>query len=153
VVETPTGEIVATIRWWRPARSRSPMRTTAVRDRCHGGRCDPEHQRRRRSARSARSPRRSSPAPPRLGTPGWGPNWSNWRRWRRRTGGRCCWPRWSGRSPSAAGAWPTCAPSWTPAPARPRPRPAGDALVLELPMVPARSLADYAIDRSGAGAR
>jgi transposase len=35
----------------------------------------------------------------------------------------------------------------------PRPRPAGDALVLELPVVPTGSLADYAIDRSGAGAR
>jgi hypothetical protein len=35
----------------------------------------------------------------------------------------------------------------------PRPRPPGDALVLELPVVPTRSLADYAIDRSGAGAR
>jgi len=35
----------------------------------------------------------------------------------------------------------------------PRPRRAGDALVLELPVVPTRPLADYAIDRSGAGAR
>jgi hypothetical protein len=35
----------------------------------------------------------------------------------------------------------------------PRPRPAGEALVLELPVVPTRPLADYAIDRSGAGAR
>jgi transposase len=35
----------------------------------------------------------------------------------------------------------------------PQPRPPGDALVLELPMVPTRPLADYAIDRSGAGAR
>jgi len=35
----------------------------------------------------------------------------------------------------------------------PRPRPAGDALVLELPAVPTRPLADYAIHRSGAGAR
>ena len=35
----------------------------------------------------------------------------------------------------------------------PQPRPAGDALVLELPVVPTRPLADYAIDRSGAGAR
>jgi hypothetical protein len=35
----------------------------------------------------------------------------------------------------------------------PRPRPAGEALVLELPMVPTRPLGDYAIDRSGAGAR
>jgi hypothetical protein len=35
----------------------------------------------------------------------------------------------------------------------PQPRPAGDALVLKLPMVPTRPLADYAIDRSGAGAR
>jgi transposase len=35
----------------------------------------------------------------------------------------------------------------------PQPRPAGDALVLELPMVPTRPLADYAIDRSGTGAR
>jgi hypothetical protein len=34
----------------------------------------------------------------------------------------------------------------------PRPRPAGDALVLELPVVPTRPLADYAIDQSGAGA-
>ena len=35
----------------------------------------------------------------------------------------------------------------------PQPRPAGEALVLELPVVPTRPLADYAIDRSGAGAR
>jgi hypothetical protein len=35
----------------------------------------------------------------------------------------------------------------------PQPRPPGDALVLELPVVPTRPLADYAIDRSGAGAR
>jgi transposase len=35
----------------------------------------------------------------------------------------------------------------------PQPRPAGDALVLELPVVPTRPLADYAIHRSGAGAR
>jgi transposase len=35
----------------------------------------------------------------------------------------------------------------------PQPRPPGDALVLKLPMVPTRPLADYAIDRSGAGAR
>jgi hypothetical protein len=35
----------------------------------------------------------------------------------------------------------------------PRPRPAGEALVLELPVVATRPLADYAIDRSGAGAR
>jgi hypothetical protein len=35
----------------------------------------------------------------------------------------------------------------------PQPRPAGDALVLELPVVPTRPLTDYAIDRSGAGAR
>jgi transposase len=35
----------------------------------------------------------------------------------------------------------------------PQPRPAGDALVLELPVVPTRPLSDYAIDRSGAGAR
>jgi hypothetical protein len=34
----------------------------------------------------------------------------------------------------------------------PQPRPAGEALVLELPVVPTRPLADYAIDRSGAGA-
>jgi hypothetical protein len=35
----------------------------------------------------------------------------------------------------------------------PQPRPAGDTLALELPVVPTRPLADYAIDRSGAGAR
>jgi transposase len=35
----------------------------------------------------------------------------------------------------------------------PQPRPAGEALVLELPVVPTRPLSDYAIDRSGAGAR
>jgi len=35
----------------------------------------------------------------------------------------------------------------------PQPRPAGDALVLELPAVPTRPLADYAIGGSGAGAR
>jgi transposase len=35
----------------------------------------------------------------------------------------------------------------------PQPRPAGDALVLELPVVPTRPLADYAIGGSGAGAR
>ena len=33
----------------------------------------------------------------------------------------------------------------------PEPRPAGDALVLELPVVPVRSLADYAIDTSSTG--
>ena len=35
--------------------------------------------------------------------------------------------------------------------AAPRPRPAGDALIVELPAVPTRSLADYAIDRPAPG--
>ena len=38
-------------------------------------------------------------------------------------------PRWTGRSRSAGGAPPTCAPSWPPGPATADPRPAGDALV------------------------
>ena len=55
------------------------------------------------------------------------------------------WPRWTGRSRSAGGAPPTCAPSWPPGPACADPRAAGDALVLDLPVVPVRPLSDYAI--------
>ena len=40
-------------------------------------------------------------------------------------------PRWTGRSRSAGGGPPTCAPSWPPAPAHRSPPPAGDALVLD----------------------
>ena len=55
-------------------------------------------------------------------------------------------PRWTGRWRSAGGAPPTCAPSWPPAPARPQPRTAGDALVLACP--PCRS-ARWPTTRSG----
>jgi hypothetical protein len=74
-----------------------------------------------------------------------GPNWSSWPRSRRGMGAMRCWPRWSGRSPSAGGARPMwlhpgrrCWHSAAP-PSR------GGALVLELPMVPTRPLSDYAI--------
>ena len=38
-----------------------------------------------------------------------------------------------------------CAPSWPPATGAPQPRPAGDALVLDLPIAPTRSLDAYKI--------
>jgi hypothetical protein len=117
VVDTATGEVVADHALVAPGRPRSPMRTTAGPGRRPGGRCDPRPLRRRRSAPSARSRRRSSPALPRPGTPGWAPNWPSSPGSRQRTAGRCCWPRWNARSPSAGGARQTCAPSWTPAPA------------------------------------
>ena len=58
---------------------------------------------------------------------------------------------WPGRSRSAAGGPPTCAPSSPPAPEHPSPPPAGDALVLELPRVPTRPLSDYAIGATPTG--
>ena len=55
-------------------------------------------------------------------------------------------PRWTARSRSAGGVPPTCGPSSAPAPACPGPQTEpGDALVLDLPVVPVRPLADYAL--------
>ena len=121
------------------------MSTTAARGPRRGGRCGRRPPRRRRSARSARSRRRSSPAPPRPGTPGWDPELAELNTLRAAHGeeafgaalGRAvAFGRWRAadvRSILAAG------------PGTADPRAAGDALVLELPVVPVRPLSDYAI--------
>ena len=121
------------------------MSTTAGRGRRRGGRCGRGPPRRRRSARSARSPRRSSPAPPRPGTPGSGPELAELNTLRAAHGEpefvaalsrAVAFGRWRAadvRSILAAG------------PGTADPRAAGDALVLELPVVPVRPLSDYAI--------
>ena len=121
------------------------MSTTAARGPRRGGRCGRRPRRRRSSARSARSPRRSSPAPPRPGAPGWARELAELNTLRAAHGEQAflaaldravAFGRWRAadvRSILAAGA------------GAPSPRPAGDALILDLPAVPVRPLADYAI--------
>ena len=123
------------------------MSTTAARGPPRrGGRCGPGPRRRRSSARSARPPRRSSPARPRPGHTRLGPELAELNTLRAAHGEQAfaaaldravAFSRWRAadvRSILGAGAGP---PGPTAEP--------GDALVLDLPVVPVRPLADYAI--------
>ena len=89
---------------------------------------------------------RSWPAPPPPATPGWPPNWWSWSRYGPRTASRAllaaleravAFRRWRAedvRSILAAGAGTA------------QVRPAGQALVMELPQVPTRPLSAYTLD-------
>ena len=119
------------------------MTTTAARGPRRGGRCARRLPRRRRSARSDRSRRRSSPAPPRPHTP-LGPELAELNTLRAAHGEQVfgaalsravAFGRWRAADVrSILAACPDCLP---PCP--------GDALVLELPVVPVRPLSDYAL--------
>jgi hypothetical protein len=121
------------------------MSITAARGPRRGGRCGRTRPRRRRSARSARQRRRSSPALPRPVIPGLGPELAELNTLRAAHGEEVsgaaldravAFGRWRAadvRSILAAGAGTA------------DPRIAGDALVLELPVVPVRPLSDYAL--------
>ena len=71
--------------------------------------------------------------------------WTSSPTWRPSTAGRRCSPPSNGPSPSGGSGPPTWSPSSTPAPVCPRPTRPGEALIVELPLVPVRSLSDYAI--------
>src|SRR6185437_1886629 len=131
--------------WSHRARPQYAMSITAGRGPRPGGRSGPGPRRRGSSARSARPRRCSSPALPRPGTPGWDPELAELNTLRAAHGDDAfeaaldravAFGRWRAadvRSILAAG------------PGTADPRPAGDALVLELPVVPVRPLSDYAI--------
>ena len=121
----------------RPAPNRGPRPRTTIEQQF----CAP-----RRGCR-----RRSWSVPPRSATPGWGRSWRSCSGSVPRTAPTRCSPRCAGRWRSGGSAPPMSAPSWPPAREHPQPRPAGDALILDLPVAPTRSLDAYTITPAADG--